>query len=307
VKPPIIPPPPIIQPPRLTSPKPPTITLKLPTITLKPSTITPTRPTSSPTPREDENKEPAVVESVPALLASDEDVGWMALPEQFDKPVDDEPSSARPSLLPEALPRTLSRARSACEALVTHWIKSLARRDWQATRLWLTSQVASAYALLAPWKSLVRGDRPLPSFSPGEAAPWRAVDSERTAPLEPRPAVGVPVGARVLEEEGTDSPGVYRPRRSTEDGLPILQLEPLSDEEGTDSLGGYGSRRSAEDDLPILQLEPLDDEEGRDSFGGSSSRRPTDDAPEIILEPLDDEVATNPRRRNSPARLRAKS
>jgi hypothetical protein len=154
--------------------------------------------------------------------------------------------------------------------------------------------VASAYALLAPWKSLVRGDRPLPSFSPGEAAPWRAVDSERTAPLEPRPAVGVPVGARVLDEGGTDSLGVYRPRRSKEDGLPILQLEPLADEEGADSLGGYGSRKSAEDDLPILQLEPLDDEEGRDSFGGSKARRPTDDAPEIILEPLDDEVATEP-------------
>ena len=69
--------------------------------------------------------------------------------------------------------------------------------------------------------------------------------------MEPRPSVGVAPGVRVRADRGKDSLGVYSPRRSTDDGLPILQLEPLDDE------------------------------------GGS-----TDDALEIILEPLDDEVAT---------------
>jgi hypothetical protein len=119
----------------------------------------------------------------------------------------------------------------------------------QATRLWLMSHAASAYgALLALWNSLARGHRSLPSFFPGEPAPRRAVDSERSAPLESRPSVGVPLGVRALAETGTGSLGVYRPRRSTADGLPILQLEPLDDQE-----------RST-DDAPEIILEPLDDE-----------------------------------------------
>jgi hypothetical protein len=176
----------------------------------------------------------------------------MTLPEPLGEPLDDESAGTRPSLLQETPLPARSRVPSAFETLLSHWIDSLARRDWQEARLWLTSQAASAYgALLALWKSLGRGDRPLPSVSPIEPAPGRAADPEPSAPMEPRRSVDVPSGVRVRAEKGKDSLGVYSPRRSTDDGLPILQLEPLDDEEGS-----------------------------------------TDDALEIILEPLEDEVAT---------------
>lgn len=179
-------------------------------------------------------------ESVPPLLPSDEDVGWMTLP----KPLDDEAHA-----LPAVSWRDPLETSSASERpLLSHWIDSLARRGWQATRFWLMSHAASAYgALLALWNGLARGDRSLPSFFSGEP-PWRALDSERSAPLPPRPTVGVPLGAPSLAEKGRASLGVYRPRRSTADGLPILQLEPLDDE---------------------IILEPLDDE------------RPTDVPPKL--------------------------
>jgi len=48
----------------------------------------------------------------------------------------------------------------------------------------------------------------------------------------------------VLAEKSSDSLGVYRPRRSPHDGLPLLQLESLDDEEG---------------DLSDVVLEPLDE------------------------------------------------
>jgi hypothetical protein len=192
----------------------------------------------------------------------------MTLPEPLGEPLVNEPPTldaasrrdplepsfpvAPPSLRQEAPLPARPRAPSAFETLLRRKIDSLARRDWQATRLWLMSQAASAYgALLALWKGLARGDRPLPLVSPVEPAPGRAVDSERIAKPEPPPSVGVSSGGRIRAEKGKDALGVYSPRRSTDDGLPILQLEPLDDEEGS-----------------------------------------TDDALEIILEPLDDEVAS---------------
>jgi len=282
--PPVIPPPPILSPkPPIISMRPPIISTRPPIISQPPPSLSPkprddrdkvpplpapsvprarVEPPAAPMVVQPLAEEPATLstESVPPVLPSDEDVEWMALPTAFDKPLDDEPptlpagarrdpvepssAGARPSLLQEALLRAPSRAVSAGETLLTRAINSLARRDWQATRLWLICQAASAHrALLALWKSLARGDRPLPSLSPGEPSPWRAVESERSAPLPPRPAVAVPSGVRVPADKRTDSLGAYRPRRST-DGLPILQLEPLDDQ----------------DDDPEIILEPLDDE-----------------------------------------------
>jgi len=218
--PPLIPPPPIIAPPPAPSAK---LRDDRDTVPRRPAHPVPRAPLEPPA-------EPAVgTESVLPLLPSDEDVGWMTLP----KPLEDEPPalpavSWRDPLEPSSV--------SARPSLL------------QGALLWLMSQAGSAYrALLSLWKSLARGDRPLPSFSPGEPAPWRAVDSERSASPEPRPSVEVPLGVRARAEKGREWLGVYRPRRSTDDGLPILQLERLDDEE-----------RSS-DDAPEIILEPLDD------------------------------------------------
>jgi len=267
-KPPVVPPMPTVPP--------------TPTVPQTPPAASPKPPTLSPKPRDDRDKvpapseprapveppaEPAVVQ--PLAREPDEDVGWMTLPKPLDNeapalpavswhdPLEQSSASGRPNLLQEAPLPARSRVSSAFETALSQRIEKLARRDWQATRLWLVSQAASAYGtLLALWKSLARGDRPPMAPSPGQPAPRRAVDSERSAPLEPRPSAGVPLRVRARAEKGTDSLGVYSPRRSTDDGLPILQLEPLDD------------------------LEPLVDEKGS-----------TDDV-EIVLEPLDDEVPT---------------
>ncbi len=268
----------IAPPPPLIAPTPPTVPPKLPTLSPPPLLISPPPlisappPTVSPTPRDNRDEVPTpsvpsapveppagptVVQPLAEEPPSDEDVEWMTLPEPLGEPlVDDEPP-ARPSLQEAPLPARL-RAPSAFETALSQRIERLARRDWQATRLWLTSQAASAYGtLLMLWKGLARRDRPPTAPSPRQPAPRRAVESERSAPMEPRPSVGVPSGVRVRAEKRKDSLGVYSPRRSTDDGLPILQLEPLDD------------------------LEPLVDEQGS-----------TDDGLEIDLEPLDDEVPT---------------
>jgi hypothetical protein len=133
----------------------------------------------------------------------------------------------------------------------------------------------------------MREEPRLPSLSPGEPVPARAVGSERSALLAlPRPA-GVPPGGRAATPKGTDSRDIYRPRRSPADGLPILQLEATDGEQGTDWLDASGPPRPVDEGLPTIELEPIDGEED----GG--------ELPEIVLEPLDDE-------KRRPARLRAK-
>jgi hypothetical protein len=213
-------------------------------------------------------------DSAPSSQPAEEDVGWMTLPlPRGDErpgplaipwldPAATSPAGAPPSRVEEAPPLTRSRARAALEALVSRWIESLARRTWRATRLWLTSQAAAACrTLVALRKSLGRSEHPWPSPSHGERAPRPGVDSERTAPLAPRPSLGAPPGERVPGEKSPASRGVYRPRRSPHDGLPLLQLDD-EEEDGWVSSGGRGAPRST-DDLPELVLEPVDELPGR--------------------------------------------
>jgi hypothetical protein len=201
------------------------------------------------------------------LLASGEDVDWMKLP----KPLDDEPSSlpavswidpldassanlrvSSASLRPNSPQAAPQKARSGAPALETlpgRFIDSLARRDWQKTGLRLMSQAASAYGtLLAPWRNQARRDRPIASTSPDEPARRPALVPERSAPPEPRPSVEPPLRAPVQAAKGGEQPGVYSPRTSTDDGLPVLHLEPLDDEKGPT------------DDVLEIDLEPLDDD-----------------------------------------------
>jgi hypothetical protein len=74
-----------------------------------------------------------------------------------------------------------------------------------------------------------------------EVEPVEADPVKRKRP-EPRPSAGAPPEPAV-QAKATGSLGVYRPRRSSPDVMPILEPEPVDDEE----------------DLPENVLEPLDE------------------------------------------------
>lgn len=228
--------------------------------------------------------EPAAAASSPA----DEDVDWMALPDSGDN----EPRAgaiswqgplaaaasgqvrivrAAPQAAGSPGPASVETRPRPALATVSPAAPPRDRLEWtelEEARQPPGALTASAFggvlallkrlgqAFLAAWKAIAREAPPRSSVAPLEAVTPHAAASE---PLDARARAATAVATA----KGAGGDGVYRPRRSAADGLPVLQLDP--DESSLRWLDRVGQAGASEEDLPTLELdlEPFEDERPR--------------------------------------------